>query len=87
MSKEQAILNAAMVMNYLATYERQAYLTMDINPYEVRVHYFKMDATDIEVEEVEKKLEALIIVGTETEFDRNEYLNQLTFNIIWQLWK
>lgn len=87
MSKEQAILNAAMVMNYLATYERQAYLTMDINPHEVRIHYFDMDATDEKVEEVEKKLEAFIIAGTETEFDRNEQINQLTFNTKWQLWK
>lgn len=74
-------------MNYLATYERQAYLTMDINPHEVRIHYIKYNATDVEVEEVEKKLETLIMVGTVIEFDRNEYLNQLTFNIIWQLWK
>lgn len=74
-------------MNYLATYERKAYLTMDITPYEVRVHYFNLNLTDAEVEEVEDKLEALIMTGTEIEFDRNEQLNQLTFNIIWQLWK
>lgn len=74
-------------MNYLATYERQAYLTMDINPHEVRVHYFNLNATDAEVEEVEDKLEALIMTGTEIEFNRNEKINQLTFDIIWQLWK
>lgn len=87
MTREQAILNAAMLMNYLATYQRQAYLTLDINRHEVRIHYFDMEATDVEVEEVEKKLEALIMAGTEIEFDRNEQINQLTFNIIWQLWK
>lgn len=76
-----------MLMNYLATYQRQAYLTLDINRHGVRIHYFDMEATDAEVEEVEKKLEALIMAGTEIEFDRNEQINQLTFNIIWQLWK
>lgn len=87
MTREQAIINAAMVMNYLATYEQAAYNTLDITPHEVRIHYFKMDTTDAEVEEVEKKLENLIIAGTEIEFDRNEQINQLTFNILWKLWK
>lgn len=87
MIREQAILNAQMVMNYLCIYQRQAYISLDISRHDVRIHYFDMEATDDEVEKVEKELEALIMTGTEISFVRNEQINQLTFNIIWDLWK
>ncbi len=87
MTREDAIINAEMVMNYLATYQKRAYLTHDITPHEVRIHYFDMYATEEEVERVAKKMEALILIGTEITFDRNEQIGQTTFDIRWDLWK
>lgn len=87
MTREEAIMNAALVMNYLATYERQAYLTLDITQHDVRIHYFDMYSTEEEVKRVAKKLEAIRMSGTELEFAPNHNIGQLTFNVYWNLWK
>lgn len=85
MKREDAIINAQMVMNYLAIYERQAYLTLDISRNDVRLHYFDPDSSDDEVEWLAKKLDAIRMVGTELEIVPNNKVGTLTFNVIWEL--
>lgn len=84
MTREQAMLNASECENYLATYEPTAYLTKDINPHYVSLHYFDLSKTDEEVLAILRKLDYLRVVGTEERVIRNENLNKLTFTIDWE---
>lgn len=84
MTREQAMLNASLCENYLATYEPTAYLTKDINPHYVSLHYFDPSKTDEEVLAILRKLDYLRVVGTEERVIRNENLNKLTFTIEWE---
>ena len=83
MTREQAILNASACENYLATYEPTAYLTKDIGPYYVSLHYFDMKKTDEEVLAILRRLDYLREAGTTERVIRNKELNQITFTIYW----
>lgn len=84
MTREQAMLNASLCENYLATYEPTAYLTKDIEPHYVSLHYFDLTKTDEEVLAILRKLDYLRLVGTEEKVIRNERINKLTFTIYWE---
>lgn len=74
-----------MVMHYLATFETESYITLEVNPFSIDVHYFDMTKTNDEIEEIAKKLEPIIVTGTRIEFRLNEKLNTQTFNVIWEI--
>lgn len=85
MNRQKAILNATMVMHYLATFETKSYITLDVNHYSINVHYFDSTKTNAEIEEIAKKLETIIVTGTRIEFRLDETLNTQTFNVIWEI--
>ena len=83
MTRETAFMNCALIMNYLCTYYPKSYMTMDVNPHEVRVHYFDLDKTEQEVKGVILKMEELTMVGADITTNFNENIGLTTFDIIW----
>ena len=83
MTREQAIINGEMVLNYLSTNYPESYMTMDVNPHEVRVHYFDLDKPEQKVKGVLSEVEELTMHGAELSTDYNEKIGQMTFDIIW----
>ena len=85
MTRAEAILNANLVESYLLYYFRQAYFTKDVEPYQVRIHVFSPKNTEKEIRSLAHKLGDLRVAQSEFEFVRNEKLDMLTFNIIWNI--
>lgn len=85
MKRNVAIQNGMLVMNYLSQFHPTAYLTLDIEMYQVRCHYFQIGATNEEVKFAGEKLVALRIAGSELEYHHNEKIDQLTFDVIWKI--
>lgn len=83
MTREQAIINGEMVLNYLSTNYPESYMTMDVNPHEVRVHYLDLDKPEQEVKGVLSEVEELTIAGADITTNYNENIGQTTFDIIW----
>lgn len=83
MKREEAIINAGLCENYLASFYKEALLTKDISKFNVSVHFVDMTKDKEQVKKVAKELETLRIVGSEVEFIMNDHLNILTFTIYW----
>lgn len=83
MKREEAIINAGMCECYLASYYKAAYLTKDITPHTVSIHFFDMTLDKEQVKKVAKNLDALRRAESNLEFKKNENLKILTFTIYW----
>lgn len=85
MKRAEAISQGMLVMNYLSYYEGSAYLTMDINQYSVRIHFFGINYTDDEVRKIADKLGNLRVAESQLEYINNEKTDRLTFDVIWDI--
>lgn len=83
MTREQAIINGEMVLNYLSTYYPESYLILDVNPHEVRIYYFDLKKTESEENCVLSLVEELTMCGAEVTTNYNENIGQMTFDIKW----
>lgn len=65
MTREQAIIQGLLTLQYLATYEPRAYSRLAVAEDEVNIYYTDYDATPDDVARVKKRIEAIVIAGTE----------------------
>lgn len=84
MTREQARLNAQLVENYLAWTQEQAYLSKEINPHTLSIHFFDPTKTKPEVKKIAKSLDTIRTAESEIRFVENEKLGVLTFDVIWE---
>lgn len=80
-----AIMNAQACMTYLATFYTDAYISLDINTYNVRLHFFDPTKTDEEIRNTAKSTFTIAHVGSEIEFEQNKQLECITFDITWPI--
>lgn len=76
-----------MCQTFLAMYHKHGYITTDIMFDQVRLHYFSMNQTREEVRKTAKELDTIRLAESDIEFIENEKIDQLTFDIVWALWK
>lgn len=70
-------------MNYLTFYQPKAFITLDVTPYEVNIHYFNMRQTDDEVKETGKKLDRIRVAGSQIKYICNPTTEVMTFDVTW----
>lgn len=83
MKREEAIINAGLCESFLAIYHKEAFLTKDIEPHNVSVHFFDMTLDKEQVKKVAKKMDTLRRAESDLVFREIENLNVLTFTIYW----
>lgn len=85
MTRHEAIQQASLVANYLSYYEAEAYVTVDIEPNGVRIHYIHFEQTENEVERVVEKIAAIRTAESNLKMHYNKIIQKLSFNIEWRI--
>lgn len=79
MTREQAIIQGIMTLQYLATYEPRAYSRLHVSEDMVDLYFTDYDATPDEVEKVQRRVEAVVIAGTEIELREEKTFSYIIF--------
>lgn len=79
MTREQAIIQGILTLQYLATYEPRAYSRLHVCENLVDLYFTDYEATPDEVERVQRRVEAVVIAGTEIELREEKTFSNLIF--------
>lgn len=74
-----------VVYLYLTYYEPSAYISLDTSSFRVNLHYMDNSRTDDEVHKIAAKLAAIRTSESWMDYNYNEKLQTLTFDIYWMI--